>query len=203
MAIEDASQMEEESSQAAGALAAESGEEQRRRSRMRSALTRRRRRPSRWAAQAGGMALLFALLLAMSVILFNAPQPADKLAQRDAVITAAEQVALGLSTIGAGDAAQHIDTLTNQSTGEFREQLRAYARIFQSALQAGNVHSDAKVTAAAIERMDPSTANALVSVSATVTNSQLTTGQLRSYRLAMKLQCDDNRWLVAQVEYVQ
>ncbi|HEX4427924.1 MAG TPA: hypothetical protein VHZ96_01505 [Frankiaceae bacterium] len=182
-------------------VAAESSEEQPRRAGTKSALWRRR--PSRWSAQVGGMALVVALLVAVSVMLFKSPQPAEKLAQRDAVIAAVEQVALGLSTIGASNAAQHIDSLTNQSTGEFRNQLGAYARIFQGVLQAGNVSSEAKVTAAAIERIDPDSANALVTVAATVTNSQVSTGQLRNYRLAMQLQRDDNRWLVSKVEYVQ
>jgi Mce-associated membrane protein len=149
------------------------------------------------------MTLVFALLLAVSVMLLKSPQPTDESAQRDAMITATKQVALELSTIGASNAAQHIDSLTNQSTGEFRSQLGTYARIFQSVLQAGNVNSEAKVTAAAIERIGPDSANTLVTVSATVTNSQVPVGQLRNYRLAMQLQRDGDRWLVSKVEYVQ
>ncbi|HEV7831330.1 MAG TPA: hypothetical protein VGP04_21330 [Pseudonocardiaceae bacterium] len=158
--------------------------------------------PSRWTLQVAALAVALVVLLLVAGLLLNHDQWVSRDTQRRAAIDAAQSVALELSTIDAANAAQHMDALLKQSTGEFHDQVGGYAAIFRGVLQAGNVTSRSHVTSAGIEHQDGSTATVLVTVSATVTNSQLPAGQQRDYRLAVRLQNDGDRWLASKVDYV-
>jgi len=161
-----------------------------------------RRRPSRWAAQVAALSIALIVLLAVSGLLFhhNRTNPTD--AARQGAVNAAEAMALELGTIGAGNAAARMESLAKRSTGEFHDQLGGYSPIFQKILRLGNVSSRGSVTAAGIERLDADSATVLVTLSATVTNSQLPAGQLRGYRLAVRLERSGGQWLTSKVDYV-
>jgi len=161
-----------------------------------------RRRPSRWAAQVAALSIALIVLLTVSELLFRHDQATPTDAARQAAVNAAEAVALELSTIGAGNAGEHMESLAKQSIGEFHDQLSGYSPIFQKILQVGKVSSRGTVTATGIERLDADSATILVTLSATVTNSQLPAGQLRGYRLAVQLERSGTQWLASKVDYV-
>jgi Mce-associated membrane protein len=148
------------------------------------------------------LSVVLAVLLAGSVLLFRHDQEISTTAQRQGALAAARAVALELSTIGAGNAAQHMSILASQSTGEFHDQLSGYSAIFQKLLRAGNVSSRSEVTAEGVERLDTDSATVLLTVAATVTNTQLPTGQPRNFRLAVQLQRSGGRWLASKMDYV-
>ncbi|MBO0872772.1 MAG: hypothetical protein J2P19_05220 [Pseudonocardia sp.] len=160
------------------------------------------RGPSRWVMQVTALTVALIALLALSGLLFWQGRATNNDVRRQAVASSAQAVVLLLSNIGASNAAQQLDSLSKQSTGEFRDQLNGYAAIFQKILRVGNVTSQANVTAAGIERMDADSATVLVAVSTVVTNSQLPAGQPRAYRLAVELQRSGTQWLASKVDYV-
>lgn len=165
--------------------------------------TSRRRRPSRWLTQMIALSLALIALLVACAVLVTRGALTNQDAQRQAAISAATAVTRDLSSISASNAPQHMDSLTKQSTGEFHDQLGAYSAIFEKILQAGNVKSDATVTAAGIERMDEHDATVLVTVASLVSNSQMSAAQPRFYRLSVQLQHLGGMWLASKVDYVE
>jgi Mce-associated membrane protein len=160
------------------------------------------RRPSRWIVQIVILSVLLLLLLAVSgVLLWHDPVGKAKI-QEEAVVNAARVVALELSSIGANNASQRIDSLAKQSTGEFHDQLSGYAVMFEKVLQAGAVTSQVNITSAGIERLDENKATVLLTVTAIVSNSQVPNGEPRGYRLAVELERAGDQWLVSKVNYV-
>ncbi|HEX4247896.1 MAG TPA: hypothetical protein VH008_08500, partial [Pseudonocardia sp.] len=123
--------------------------------------------------------------------------------QRQDVLAAAQKVAGDLTSIGADNAPAQIQNLTGESTGAFRDQISTYAQALQTILQQSNAGSRGTVSAAGVEKMDANTASVLVTVAATVSNAKVTAGQPVSYRLAVQLQREGDRWLASDVTFVQ
>lgn len=160
------------------------------------------RRPSRWASQVAGLTLALVALGVASGLLYRYDRSMDSSARQQAAVSAARTVALQLSTIGADNAAEHVAELGRLSTGEFHDQINGYSAIFQKILKVGDVSSQGAVTAAGIERRDAETATVLVTVSSTVRNSQIPSGQPRNYRLSVVLLRSGDQWLASKVDYV-
>src|SRR5882757_7296739 len=83
-----------------------------------------------------------------------------------------------------------------------RQEVLTYAQALQTILQQSRAGSRGTVSAAGIEEMGPDTAKVLVTVSATVSNSQAA-AQPVSYRLGVQLQREGDRWLASDVAFVQ
>jgi Mce-associated membrane protein len=62
------------------------------------------------------------------------------------------------------------------------------------------VRSAGSVGDAGVERIDSSTATVLLSVNATVKNSQVPNGAVRSFRMVVALRSDGGRWLASSVD---
>jgi Mce-associated membrane protein len=122
--------------------------------------------------------------------------------ERQVAIDAAQSVAIDLTTVNATNAAEHMDALSQQSAGDFHDEVSKYAAIYGRVLEAGKVTSQGHVTAVGVERLDADQATILLTVSSDVTNSQLASSQRREYRLALRLQHTDGRWLTTNVDYV-
>lgn len=166
-------------------------------------IDRRMRRPSRWTVLVAGLSVALLALVVSGVLLFQHNRSTDELAaNRQAALTAAQQIATDLTSIGADNAAQRIDSLSQNSTGGFRTQISTYAAVLQAVLQQSQAGSRGTVSAAAVERIDDSTASVLVTVAATVSNNKLPSAQPVSYRLAVQLQREGDRWLASDVNFV-
>lgn len=164
---------------------------------------RRWRRPSRWTVLVAGLSVVLLALVVSGALLFQHNRSTDALAtDRQAALTAAQQVATDLTSIGADNAAQRIESLTQNSTGGFRTQISTYAAVLQAVLQQSRAGSQGAVSAAAVERIDDSTASVLVTVAATVSNNKLPSAAPVSYRLAVQLQREGDRWLASDVNFV-
>jgi Mce-associated membrane protein len=122
---------------------------------------------------------------------------------RTLALESAKSVATSLTTISAQNADAQINALDRQSTGAFRDQVSQYSAMFQAVLKQGQVGSTSEITAAGIEKLEGDTANALVTVSATITSAQVPNGQVRPYRLAIALQREGDHWLASNVDFVQ
>jgi Mce-associated membrane protein len=168
------------------------------------AIPRQRRRPSRWTMLVAGLSVLVVALWVAGGLLFAHNRGASQLAaQRQDVVAAAQKVAGDLTSISSSNAPAQIQSLTNESTGGFRDQISTYAQALQAILQQSGAGSQGTVSAAGIERMDANTASVLVAVTATVSNNKLPNAQPVSYRLGVQLQREGDRWLASDVTFVQ
>jgi Mce-associated membrane protein len=122
--------------------------------------------------------------------------------QRLAALSAAQKVATDLTSITGDNAQTQISALTQESTGSFREQISTYGSALEAVLRQARAGSTGTVSAAAIDRIDATTATALVAVSAKVSNSVLPTAQPVSYRMDIQLQRQGDRWLVSEVRFL-
>jgi Mce-associated membrane protein len=168
------------------------------------ATPRQRRRPSRWTMLVAGLSVLVVALWVAGGLLFAHNRGASQLAaQRQDVVAAAQKVAGDLTSISSSNAQAQIQSLTNESTGGFRDQISTYAQALQAILQQSGAGSQGTVSAAGIERMDANTASVLVAVTATVSNAKLPNAQPVNYRLGVQLQREGDRWLASDVTFVQ
>lgn len=147
---------------------------------------------------------LVAVLLAVSAAvlvasLVNATAADDG---RIAALAAARKTATDLTTISRATAAQNLDTLLADSTGDFRAQFAQQSEGFQKVLDVAQIDSEGRVDEAGLVSFDGDTATALVAVTATVKNSQSPEGDLRQYRIRTQLAREDGAWLVSQLEFV-
>jgi Mce-associated membrane protein len=162
-----------------------------------------RRRPSRRTLVLAGLSVLLLALWATGGWLYVHNRGTSELdAQRAQALATAQKVAADLTSIGADNAQTQIQSLTQESTGGFREQISTYAAALQAILQQAQAGSRGTVSAAGIERIDANTASALVTVSATVSNSKLPNAQPVSYRMGVQLQREGDRWLASDVNFV-
>jgi Mce-associated membrane protein len=162
-----------------------------------------RRRPSRRTLVLAGLSVLLVALWATGGWLYVHNRGTSELdAQRAQALATAQKVAADLTSIGADNAQTQIQSLTQESTGGFREQISTYAAALQAILQQAQAGSRGTVSAAGIERIDANTASALVTVSATVSNSKLPNAQPVSYRMGVQLQREGDRWLASDVNFV-
>ena len=162
-----------------------------------------RRRVSRRTLVTAGLAVLLAALWGVGGWLFVHNRGAGQLADHNAAaLAAAQKVATDLTSITAQNAQTQIQSLTAESTGGFRDQISTYASALQAILQQAQAGSRGTVSAGGIERIDATTASALVTVSAVVSNSKLPSGQPVSYRLGVQLQREGDQWLASNVNFV-
>ena len=124
--------------------------------------------------------------------------------QRTAVLIAARQEALGLTTLSKATGSSDFDAVLAGSAGNLKQQLASTGKsAFVKALAAGNVSSVGTALDAGIQTLKPSTsATALLDVRATVTNSQTGKPETRLYHWQVSLVYSGGRWLVTNLEFV-
>jgi hypothetical protein len=163
----------------------------------------RRAQLSRRRLALAGLVVLLLSLWGTGGWLIARNHAASQLAeQRVAALSAAQKVATDLTSITGDNAQTQISALTQESTGSFREQISTYGSALEAVLRQARAGSTGTVSAAAIDRIDATTATALVAVSARVSNSVLPTAQPVSYRMDIQLQRQGDRWLVSEVRFL-
>ena len=162
-----------------------------------------RRRP-KGLVLTGSLVLVLVLLCAGGVLLFLQHRGTEQrnTDERQAM-TVAQQVATDLTSLNATDAQAKIDSLTRESTGNFRVQIDSYAALVRALLSQNQAGSSGTVSAVGIEKLEDNSASVLVTVTAAVSNSSLPDAQPLSYRLAIQLRRDAGRWLASDVGFVQ
>ncbi|HEY2207020.1 MAG TPA: hypothetical protein VGH99_21380 [Pseudonocardia sp.] len=161
-------------------------------------------RASKRTLLVAGLAALLVAVWVGGALLFLQLRSVDSVAeQRPVALAAAEKVAVDLTSISAGTAKQQIDSLTAESTGNFRQQIGTYAAALQAVLDQAQAGSKGAVSGSGIEQIDDSTATALIAVNAAISNPGLAgNAQPVSYRVSVKLQNVDGRWLADDVAFV-
>jgi Mce-associated membrane protein len=152
----------------------------------------------------GSLVLVLVLLWAAGALLFLQHRGTEQRNTEERQATAvAQQVATDLTSLNATDAQEKIDSLTRESTGNFRGQIDSYAALVRALLSQNQAGSNGTVSAVGIEKQDGNSASVLVTVTAVVSNSNLPSAQPLSYRLAIQLRRDAGRWLASDVGFVQ
>lgn len=151
----------------------------------------------------GALCLVAATLAGVGTVLYLQVQDASaEEASRQAVLQAARQVAVDITTVSKDSAQQDVDRLMGAATGSFKDQFGQQAEVFQKVLQQANVSSQGTVREAGVSSVDQDTAVVLAAVSATVKNVDAPTGEQRQYRMRMHLKHEGDRWLVSDLEFV-
>lgn len=150
----------------------------------------------------GALAVVVVVLLTTAVLLGIQNRGADAREQRrvEVLQTAREQVRT-LVSISADTADRDVARLRAGATGDFAREFQDGA-LAQAVKRAG-VQSTAEISEAGVERVDEDAARVLVAASANVRNTATPDGDQLTFRIAVELQRDGDRWLVSKVEFVQ
>jgi Mce-associated membrane protein len=156
-----------------------------------------------WLGCVVALVVLLLGFLGLGTYSYLRQHSADEAAARDhAILTSARNELTLLANLQHTTARDQVTKLRDGATGAFLDQFSGTDNAFFALLDQGQVDSTGKVTEAAVQRSDDSTADVLVAVSATVRNTDFPTGQQRDYRSLLSLRNDGGRWLVADAKVV-
>jgi Mce-associated membrane protein len=150
-----------------------------------------------------GLAALVAVLLVAAVLLGARVAGAHADRERDGMVTAiAEEATLTLLTVHGGDGRRAMDTLLEQASGDFKQQLIAQDDQFTAAVRDAKVSSDGVITEAAVQTATDEKAVVLLTADVTVRNAKAPAGQARQYRVVMELsRAEDGPWTVSKMDF--
>jgi Mce-associated membrane protein len=120
----------------------------------------------------------------------------------DAAVQTATRVATVLASLDAQNLPQQINQMLEDATGPFRDQIGTTVPVVQAVFNHSKTRSVGKVTAAALEREDGSSATVLLTMDEIVTNIDAPQGKQTRYRWKFDLLRSGNRWLVADASVV-
>jgi Mce-associated membrane protein len=118
------------------------------------------------------------------------------------VLAAARQEVLALTGLDSKTAQSQLNRAISGATGSFKQQMQSSAAAFKSVVAGDKVVSTGKIDGIGVKSTSDKQATVLVAAEATVHNSKATKGELRLYRMSVKLQQMDGKWLVSAVEMV-
>ena len=164
---------------------------------------------SRRGARAAGVVVLVvlaALLAALVVLLLRAHDRSQRADLRDAVLQAARQEAVNLTTLSYTTAKRDVDRIVAGATGDLRQRFAAQRPAEAAVLAQNKSRSRGTVLSAGLSRLSPGTdtAQVVLAVDATVTTETKPgspQSALKHYRMVMKLHRVDGRWLVSDVAF--
>jgi Mce-associated membrane protein len=122
--------------------------------------------------------------------------------QRSAVLAAARQEAVNLTTLGQGSGSRDFAAVLAGAAGSLRQQLAQGRADFLRTLGSAGVSSAGSVLDAGIVTMSSGRATVLLNVKATVRNKQTFAPETRLYHWQAGLVDSGGRWLVTSLEFV-
>ncbi len=161
-------------------------------------------RAGRWVA--GGLAVvLVALLVAIGLAVTRQDDvDAGLTAAQQDVAGAARREALAFLTVDHRDMDPLIDAVLDGATGGFAKQYASQRETLTSEAVRTEATSTPEVVALGVGDQDEESATVLVAANSTVTNTGTgTDGQVRYYRLRLRLVREDDRWLTSDLQFVR
>ena len=161
-------------------------------------------RAGRWVA--GGLAVvLVALLVAIGLVVTRQDDvDADLTAAQQDVAGAARREALAFLTVDHRDMDPLIDAVLDGATGGFAKQYASQRETLTSEAVRTEATSTPEVVALGVGDQDEESATVLVAANSTVTNAGTDAdGQVRYYRLRLRLVREDDRWLTSDLQFVR
>ncbi|WP_276143292.1 hypothetical protein [Rhodococcus sp. T2V] len=171
-----------------------------------TALTRGRRYLAHHKAFGATMFVLVAAIVVATVVtatLWGRLQDANRAdARRAAVLDVARDTAIGLTSIKAETTQADIDHVLSMATGAFRDQFAQQAATVTQMVSDSKVDSVGNVIEAGVVHEDPTSAQVLTAVTATVKNAQAPDGEQRHFRMRISLTQENDRWMISNLEFV-
>jgi Mce-associated membrane protein len=161
-------------------------------------------RAGRWVA--GGLAVvLVGLLVAIGLVVTRQDDvDAGLTAAQQDVAGAARREALAFLTVDHRDMDPLIDAVLDGATGGFAKQYASQRETLTSEAVRTEATSTPEVVALGVGDQDEESATVLVAANSTVTNTGTgTDGQVRYYRLRLRLVREDDRWLTSDLQFVR
>ena len=161
-------------------------------------------RAGRWVA--GGLAVvLVALLVAIGLAVTRQDDvDAGLTAAQQDVAGAARREALAFLTVDHRDMDPHNDAVLDGATGGFAKQYASQRETLTSEAVRTEATSTPEVVALGVGDQDEESATVLVAANSTVTNTGTgADGQVRYYRLRLRLVREDDRWLTSDLQFVR
>ncbi len=161
-------------------------------------------RAGRWVA--GGLAVvLVALLVAIGLAVTRQDDvDAGLTAAQQDVAGAARREALAFLTVDHRDMDPLIDAVLDGATGGFAKQYASQRETLTSEAVRTEATSTPEVVALGVGDQDEESATVLVAANSTVTNAGTgPDGQVRYYRLRLRLVREDDRWLTSDLQFVR
>lgn len=155
---------------------------------------------------AGGLAVvLVALLVAIGLVVTRQDDvDADLTAAQQDVAAAARREALAFLTVDHRDMDPLIDAVLDGATGGFAKQYASQRGTLTSEAVRTEATSTPEVVALGVGDQDEESATVLVAANSTVTNASTgAEGQVRYYRLRLRLVREGDRWLTSDLEFVR
>ncbi|MGH3319803.1 MAG: hypothetical protein ACRDN9_06405 [Streptosporangiaceae bacterium] len=150
----------------------------------------------------GTVALLVLVVVALAaasvVLALQARADEQEDARRQAVLQAARQEALNLTTLSYKTFDHDVGRVLDLGTGSFKSQYAKKTKKLEKALTDAKVRSRGKVLEAGLVSADEDSAQSLVVVDQTVQSPNVSKPALRHYRMRMTLVRKDGRWLVSK-----
>ena len=147
------------------------------------------------------VALVVALALALgSGLLWLADRAVEQ--ERNAALRAAKDAAVALTSIHHSTADADIKRVVQAGTGEFGELFQENLKSYVKMVRDSQVASSGEATGAAISKFAEDSAEVLVAVQGEVKNASSEKPQTRQYRMRLKLVKEDEKWLVAKLDFV-
>ena len=161
-------------------------------------------RAGRWVA--GGLAVvLVALLVAIGLVVTRQDDvDASLTTAQQEVAGAARREALAFLTVDHRDMDPLIDAVLDGATGGFAKQYASQRETLTSEAVRTEATSTPEVVALGVGDQDDDAATVLVAANSTVTNAATgAEGQVRYYRLRLRLVREDDRWLTSDLQFVR
>lgn len=117
--------------------------------------------------------------------------------RREAILSVSRDVAQRSYALDYESFPKQSSEIISRTTGRYRQGLVNASKGLQDLLKKGKVKSTCTITATGIERADENSATVLFSINSRVTNTEVKAPKVRSYRVAMQLTRQDDKWLVA------
>jgi Mce-associated membrane protein len=148
--------------------------------------------------------LLILAFASLGTYAFLQLRAADERADRDNTILGTARAELDtMANLRYQNARDSLNTLRDNATGAFLQQFAGTDSAFFALLDQGKVESTGRVAEAAVQRADDSSADVLVAVNTTVTNTEFPAGQARNYQSLVSLRFEGGRWLVSDARTIQ
>jgi Mce-associated membrane protein len=155
---------------------------------------------------AGGLAVVLVALLVSIGLVVTRQDDVDAgltAAQQD-VAGAARREALAFLTVDHRDMGPLIDAVRDGATGGFATQDASQRETLPSEAVRTEATSTPEVVALGVGDQDEESATVLVAANSTVTNTGTgADGQVRYYRLRLRLVREDDRWLTSDLQFVR
>lgn len=154
---------------------------------------------------AGSVAVLLVVAVALAVVAgilaVRVHAAEQEQARRQAVLHAARQEAIYLTSLNYKTINSDIGRIMQGSTGEVKKMFAGKKKLMHKLVGKSKAVTDGKVLSSGIVGEDQDSAQVLVVADSTVKNKQSSKGTVRHYRLWMTLVHKDGQWLVSKLDF--